>query len=178
MSEQPNDDYVDDIRLYLNSEKYIESESEVIVSLASELQRSDSSATAEAIYYWVVENMEYKGFVTEDRGALFAVENSEGDCTEYAYLVTALARANELPSRSIAGFAYSENARVSAKDYHNWSEVMFDKKWWLIDAQKEVFMEKFADYIAMRIISNSEDAVFDNSQKYFHIDAPLTAVMN
>lgn len=178
MSEQPNNANVNDLALYLKSEKYIESENETIVTLASELQRSDEVATTEAIYSWVVENMEYKGFVSEDRGALFALEHGEGDCTEYAYLVTALARALDMPSRSIAGFAYSENARVAAKDYHNWSEVMFYKKWWLVDAQKEVIMEKFADYIAMRIISTGENGISKNSQKYFHIDAPLTAVMH
>ena len=178
MSEQPNNTNVNDLALYLGKEKYIESDDETIVGLASELQRNDEIATTEAIYSWVLENMEYKGFVSEDRGALFAVEHGEGDCTEYAYLVTALARAIDLPSRTIAGFVYSKNARVAAKDYHNWSEVMFDKKWWLVDAQKEVFMEKFADYIAMRIISTSEGNVSNNSQKHFHISAPLTAVMH
>lgn len=178
MSELPNNTTIKDLALYLGSERYIESDNEVIKILASELRRSDETATTESIYSWVLENIEYKGFVSEDRGALFAVEHGEGDCTEYAHLVTALARAIGLPSRSIAGFVYSENARVAAKDYHNWSEVMFDKKWWLVDAQKEVFMEKFADYIAMRIISTSEGDVSKNSQKYFHISAPLTAVMH
>lgn len=178
MSGRPNNASVNDLALYLKSEKYIESENEGIVNLASALRRSNDSSTVEAIYTWVVENMEYKGFVSEDRGALFALEHGEGDCTEYAYLATALARALDLPSRSVAGFAYSENAIVAAKDYHNWSEIMFDKKWWLLDAQKEVVMEKFADYIAMRIISTDEGDVSKNSQKYFHIDAPLTAVMH
>jgi len=178
MSEQPNNSNVNDVALYLGSEKYIESDNVSIVRLASELERKDEMASAEAIYFWVLENMEYKGFVSEDRGALYAVEHGEGDCTEYAHLVTALARAIGLPSRSIAGFVYSENARVVAKDYHNWSEVMLNKKWQIIDAQKEVIMDKFSDYIAMRIISTAEDGAARNSQKYFHISAPLTAVMH
>lgn len=178
MSEQPNNSNVNNVALYLGSEKYIESDNVSIVRLASELERKDEMASAEAIYLWVLENMEYKGFVSEDRGALYAVEHGEGDCTEYAHLVTALARAIGLPSRSIAGFVYSENARVAAKDYHNWSEVMLNKKWQIIDAQKEVIMDKFSDYIAMRIISTAEDGAARNSQKYFHIDSPLTAVMH
>lgn len=178
MSGQPNNTDVGELVVFLKSEKYIESDNVLIQNVATNLRQNDEVKTAEAIYSWVLENLEYKGFVSEDRGALFAVEHGEGDCTEYAHLVTALARAIGLPSRSIAGFVYSENARVAAKDYHNWSEVMLNKKWQIIDAQKEVIMDKFSDYIAMRIISTAEDGAARNSQKYFHISAPLTAVMH
>ena len=178
MSNKPNNTDVDELALYLESEKYIESDNDTIVKIASELQRDDEVTTTQAIYNWVLENMEYRGFVSEDRGALFAVEHGEGDCTEYAYLVTALARAIDLPSRSVAGFAYSENARVVAKDYHNWSEVLLDDSWRLIDAQKEVYMDKFENYIAMRIMSSGENNNIAGSQKFFHVDEPLDAKMN
>ncbi len=177
MSDSPNFSVVKDHTLYLREEEYIESDNEAIVTLATDLVRTDEIATAESIYSWVLDNMEYKGYVPNDRGALFAFEEGEGDCTEYAYFVTALARASNLPSRSVAGFVYHENARVSVKDYHNWSEVIVGEKWWIVDAQKENFMEKSADYVAMRIISNKEGDNSNNSQKYYHISSPLVAEM-
>ncbi len=177
MSELPNTVIVDDLTPYLESEKHIESDNAAIVTLAAGLKKNNEVSTIEAIYQWALENMTYEGYVAEDRGALYAVEHGEGDCTEYAHLVTALARATHIPSRSVAGFAYSENARVVAKDYHNWSEVLVDGKWWLVDAQKKAFMEKFSDYIAMRVISTAEGIRAGNSQEYFHVSDPLVAVM-
>lgn len=178
MSKRPNDIEIDDAAMYLNSEKYIESDNESILSVATELNKNDSIETAKAIYQWILDDLEYKGFISEDRGALFALENGYGDCTEFAYLYTALARAAGLPARSIAGFVYSENARLKVADYHNWSEVRLDDGWWLVDSQKETYMDKFDDYIAMRILSEGANSDSDNSQKYFHVDAPLVMAMN
>ena len=178
MSKKPNDVDVDDLQIYLGAEKYIESESDSIKKLAAGLLVGDEVETSQAIYSWVLENIEYKGFVSEDRGAQYAMDNASGDCTEYAYLVTALSRANKLPSRSVAGFVYSENAKLLVKDYHNWSEVLIDDSWWLVDAQKKVFMQQLENYIAMRIMVAGESDEKGNSQKYFHVESPLLAVMN
>ncbi len=177
MSKLPNKVHVKDLTPYLESEKHIESDNDAIATLAAELKKNNEVSTIEAIYHWALENMTYEGYVAEDRGALYALEHGEGDCTEFAHIITALARATHLPSRSVAGFAYSKNARVVAKDYHNWSEVLIDGKWWLVDAQKKAFMEKPSDYINMWIISTAEGIRAGNSQEYFHVNAPLVAEM-
>lgn len=178
MSDQPNNIEVKDLAIYLRNEKYIESDDASIKLEASKLRQNDELKTVRGLYSWVVEKMDYKGFVSEDRGALFALQNGTGDCTEYSYLYTALARAVNLPSRSVAGFVYNENARLVAKDYHNWSEVRIGDKWLLVDPQKEVIMDQYDDYIAMRIISSSIDDAAGGSQEYFHVEPPLVAKMN
>ncbi|MCP4486522.1 MAG: transglutaminase domain-containing protein, partial [Gammaproteobacteria bacterium] len=93
MSDLPNRVSVNDLTPYLEGEKHIESDDAAIVALAAELRRNSEVSTIEAIYHWALQNMTYEGYVAEDRGALYALEHGEGDCTEYAHLVTALARA-------------------------------------------------------------------------------------
>jgi transglutaminase/protease-like cytokinesis protein 3 len=57
-----------------------------------------------------------------------------GDCTEFAVLTTALARAMNIPARMIIGTVLLEdNAQISAFG-HAWTEVYLDDKWQVIDA--------------------------------------------
>ena len=54
-----------------------------------------------------------------------------GDCTEYANLLTTLARALGFAARTVTGLAYD----VDAKSFtlHNWSEVALDGQWIPVD---------------------------------------------
>lgn len=178
LSNAPNIDDVDEIDIYLAAEQNIEADHQDIKRIASELKANEDHATARNIYSWIIEHMEYKGFVPDDRGALYALKNGTGDCTEYSQLFTAMARSTGMPTRTVAGFVSSEDAYLKAKDFHNWSEVYIDGRWWLVDAQKEVFMQEHDHYVAMRIVSHSTIDDVTNSQKYFHADLPLLAVMN
>lgn len=57
-----------------------------------------------------------------------------GDCTEYAVLTAALARALKMPARIILGTViYEENQQVFAVG-HAWTEVWKDKQWHILDA--------------------------------------------
>ena len=176
MSQYPNPMSLDSNQAYLNAEKNIESDHPLVVETAKTINKKDKMDTAKAIYFWMLENMKYTGFISEDRGAIFALKHRSGDCTEYACLYTALSRASRIPSRVMAGFAYGENAKIAIQDYHNWSEVYVQGRWWLVDSQREVFMDDLDKYIAMRVIGSGNSDV--NSQKYFHVDAPLMAKMN
>lgn len=54
----------------------------------------------------------------------------EGDCTEHALLLAALARAQGIPARVVAGLV----ALGSAMEYHLWTEVAIRSRWIGIDA--------------------------------------------
>lgn len=55
-----------------------------------------------------------------------------GDCSEFADLLTTLARANGLPARTVVGIAYSREYRAFAP--HAWNEIAIDRRWHAFDA--------------------------------------------
>lgn len=57
-----------------------------------------------------------------------------GDCTEYAVLLTALARSLDLPARVIIGTVIVEQKDKVSAFGHAWVEVWHDKKWHIMDA--------------------------------------------
>lgn len=143
-------------RNWLLSERYIETTDSDIQSLAKQLRHPTDQATAEAIYDWVRRNLQYAGYVADDRGALDALKTKSGDCTEYAYLATALARSNGIPARMVGGYVVDRNSAPRAEDYHNWTEMYFNQAWHLVDAQKENWLSPTEQYIAFRFYKDEE----------------------
>lgn len=135
---------------WLGAERYIEADDVDIRMLANELKRTTVRDTVRAIFDWVRSNLRYAGYVADDLGALYALKERRGDCTEYAYLVVALARANGIPARMVGGYVTDNNIALRAEAYHNWAEVFFDGAWRLVDAQKENWLSPAQQYIAFR----------------------------
>lgn len=138
---------------YSGTQKYIETNNEKIITLASRLSADNSTEALNKSFSWVAQNIKYAGYIEDDRGALYALNNKQGDCTEYMYLFTALARVQGVPARAIGGFVVAEDAVLKARDFHNWSEVYVDGKWRVVDPQHKHFMENESRYIAMRVIT-------------------------
>jgi transglutaminase-like putative cysteine protease len=69
------------------------------------------------------------GFATASEVA----QTRQGDCTEHGVLLAALARANGLPARVVAGLILIPGRR-DAFGYHMWTQVWIDGRWWDIDA--------------------------------------------
>jgi hypothetical protein len=65
----------------------------------------------------------------EERGAAYAVEKRVGDCTELAALLAALCRANGIPARLSAGFAFGGHRW----ERHAWAEVWLRGMWIPVD---------------------------------------------
>lgn len=65
------------------------------------------------------------------RTVLDTVRDRTGDCTEYADLLTTLARSLELPARTVVGLAY----RADAQEFvlHAWNEVAVRGRWRGVD---------------------------------------------
>ena len=140
-----------DSSTWLAAERFIESDDLRIRALASELHRSMKMDTARTIYEWVQSNMTYTGYLAEDLGALQALLHRRGDCTEYADLVVALARANGIPARMIGGYVVDRDLAPRPQDYHNWAEVYLEGAWRLVDAQKGNWLEPVNQYVAYRV---------------------------
>ncbi len=165
------------IERFLRAEPYIESEDAKLVAIARNVHASSAVATMKHAYTWVASNLKTETYVPEDRGASYALASRKGDCTEFAYLLTALGRANQVPSRPVGGYVFKGNAIVKAPDYHNWMEFYADGRWHLADAQKRVFMESQTDYVAMRVIAvTGEEAIA--SQRFSYAGDGLDVIMN
>ncbi len=152
---------------FTKAEPYIEADDKQIVSLATELRSDGPRSSIEKMHRWVKEHMSYAGYVNNDQGALYAFHEGRGDCTEYAYLTTALGRAQGFPVRTMAGFVAQHNSVLSPAAYHNWTEFYLDGAWWLVDTQRDVLMRNASHYIATRILTGSRTKKDINSHLFF-----------
>lgn len=153
LTDTPNTLSRQDVKQYLASEKYMETSDNRLKQLSVNFKSDTKRDTAEKIYKWVNANIQYAGYIKDDRGALYALKTRKGDCTEFMYLYNALARIADIPSRGVGGYVYSENSILKPEDFHNWSEIYLDNKWQIVDAQNGVFLDKQSHFIAMRILS-------------------------
>jgi hypothetical protein len=136
---------------WLGPERFIESGAAEIAALAASLRRPGELETARAIYDWVRTNLSYAGYIADDLGALAALASRTGDCTEYADLVVALARACGIPARMAGGYVVDHDSAPRPQDYHNWAQLYFDGAWRTVDAQKECWLDSPASYIVFRL---------------------------
>lgn len=151
---------------WLGSERFIESDDPTIRAFAMPLQKNSDLDTARAIYDWVRGNLRYAGYLEEERGALRALQDRWGDCTEYADLVVALARAAGIPARMVGGFVSTQDFIPRPQDYHNWAELYLDGGWRVVDAQKENWLPSGGDYLAFRIHRDKLDNPIGDAHRY------------
>jgi transglutaminase-like putative cysteine protease len=166
MQDTPERQRLRDGSAFLASEPYIEITAAPIRRLAAEVKGANETATMTAIYNWVRSHLSYAGFVADDLGAEYAMRERRGDCTEYAYLTAALARANGIPARVMGGYVTSVDTIARSRDYHNWAELYVDGAWRLVDAQKERLQTNAAEYVAMRIISSQTSNALRENHRF------------
>lgn len=139
---------------YLARERFVEVDHPKIQALAKTLRAHNPMVTARRTFRWVADHVQDTGYVREDRGALYALQHGKGDCTEHMYLFIALARANGIPVRAMAGYVVKGNGVLRARDYHNWAEFYADGEWRIADPHRKVFDDGYSDYVATRIIGD------------------------
>lgn len=135
---------------WLEAEAYTEVGDNSIQALALQLRGETPRQTARNMYDWVVSNIAYAGYFADDLGALYALTEKKGDCTEYAFLVVALARASQIPARMVGGYVIDRNSAPRADEYHNWAELYLEGAWRIVDAQKQNWLQPCDQYVAFR----------------------------
>lgn len=168
LSDSNNSASMDKPELFLKKEPFIESDHPDILGKAINLKGDTPLETAENIYKWVSENIQYSGYTQKARGALYALNNKKGDCTEFMYLFIALSRANNIPARGIGGYVVHGDAVLNPSQYHNWAEFYANGKWHIADPQRKQFMQTDADYIAMQILSDDENSFGSKGKRFWH----------
>ena len=151
---------------WLQPERFIETSDLKIIDLARALRSTSDKKTIENIYDWVISNVKYAGYTPDDFGALHALEEKSGDCTEYAYLVVALARVNLIPSRMIGGYLTLNDVSPVPRDYHNWAEVFLTGNWEIVDSQKGHFLPNIGMYTGFEVYRHPSINMMDGAHRY------------
>ncbi|MFP4573345.1 MAG: transglutaminase-like domain-containing protein [Desulfobacterales bacterium] len=163
---------------FMQAEIFVESDHPDIKARAAALKKPGRMETAGAIHKWVAGHIEYSGYIKRQRGALYALTNAKGDCTEYMDLFAALCRAAEVPCRRVGGYICDKNTVLKPSGYHNWAEIYVNGKWCVADPQNRVFMKKDSEYIAMHIIGHQCENLMKNHGR-FRVEAKgIKAKMN
>jgi hypothetical protein len=136
--------------MWLAAQTYIESDHPDIRAVAAALGGSSPADAARRAWAWVGGHMTYAGYLSEDYGALRALQTGRGDCTEYASLLVALCRACGIPARMVGGYVSDRSFVPRPADYHNWAEIWIEGRWRVADAQLGNWLQLEDHYIPLR----------------------------
>ena len=178
MSDEPIRGGELDHEKFLRPEPFVESEDPDIVKKAQELNGSSPFETAERIFNWVAGHVQYAGYVSKERGALYALKHKKGDCTEFMYLFAALCRANGIPVRCMGGYVLKDSGVLKPSAYHNWAEFYDNGVWKLADPKKRVFADKHGEYLAMNILSGFSENPLGEFHRFRFAGQVLKVKMN
>lgn len=117
---------------FLRMSTYVESDAEDIMAIAKKIAATQAGDEARLIaaYRHPQQTLTYRKM--ENRGALFALRNGYGDCTEYAAVFAATARAMGYPARLTSEFNFDGNGTFDQPNHHA-AEVFLDGQWIPID---------------------------------------------
>lgn len=90
----------------------------------------DDRARVEALTTFVHGYLRYEDEAT--RHVLTLLDQPAGDCSEYADLLTTLARSLGIPARTVFGLAYADGPPPAFR-YHAWNELRVDGTWLAVD---------------------------------------------
>ncbi|MBA62099.1 MAG: hypothetical protein CMJ76_07000 [Planctomycetaceae bacterium] len=149
---------------YLDSGPLIESDYAPLQAKAEELTKELESDTEKlkAIQNFVYEHMDEKNYSKAMASAVDAFESGEGDCTEHACLLAAMARSAGLPSRLVSGLVAVPDGALTRCYFHMWNEVYLDGRWVSVDTTRPTAKEKWSRYIkiADSSLTNENDQPF------------------
>jgi Transglutaminase-like superfamily len=119
---------------YLASNSVLQIDDPRVRQMAEEGRGSatDPADVALALERYVHRVMTRRNFSQAFSTAAEVAETREGDCTEHAVLLAALARACGIPSRVAIGLVYVE--RAGGFGFHMWTEMLLDGQWTPFDA--------------------------------------------
>lgn len=119
---------------FLEPNLFLQSDDEIVRKHAAAAagQETDPWKVAQRIERWVYENLKRKNFSTLLASAGEVARTLEGDCTEHAVLLSAMARARGIPARVAIGLVYTK--QPPSFGGHMWSEVYINGAWIPLDA--------------------------------------------
>jgi len=126
---------------YTLPQQFVDSDNESIIALAAQLRGDNDQQTAQNIHNHVYRLISWPSGERINISQLYAselLESPVGVCGDFAILMTALLRAENIPVRMISGLAFNIPLR-RARDWghqgasHAWVEFYADGKWHFAD---------------------------------------------
>jgi transglutaminase-like putative cysteine protease len=144
---------VGDFAKYTSPEKLVESSNSTIVKIANQIKAEhpgDVWAQAKEAYDFPIENFSYRN-MSQNKGAVWAVANDGGDCTEYAATTAALLKAMGIPAKLVNVFwggTDGERQDASVPTHARLKAFLPDKDgsgshWYILDPQLGANSERF-----------------------------------
>ncbi|MFO1020321.1 MAG: transglutaminase domain-containing protein [Planctomycetales bacterium] len=119
---------------YRQPSRFLQSDNAKVQAHAKEAAgaETDSWKVARLLERYVYEKLTRKDFSTAMASAAEVAESLQGDCTEHACLLAAMARARGIPARVAVGLVYVPSKHAFGG--HMWTEVNIDNHWIPVDA--------------------------------------------
>jgi hypothetical protein len=119
---------------FMAANDYLQSDDELVQKYAAEAAgaETDPWTVSRKLERWVFQSLKQKNFSTLLASAAEVAKDLQGDCTEHAVLLSAMARARKIPSRVAVGLVYVDS--LGSFGGHMWSEVHINGVWVPLDA--------------------------------------------
>lgn len=120
---------------FVDPNQFLQSDDDRVKELAEKAVGEETDPWKKAVLMerWVYENLKKKNFSTLLASAAEVARDLQGDCTEHAVLLAAMARAQAIPSRVVIGLVYM-GGKQAAFAGHMWTEVKIGQTWVPLDA--------------------------------------------
>lgn len=113
---------------WLVYEQYLEKDNAAVQAAAKTLTGKDDEAVVRACFDHTVKSLKTTTYTDKDHGAIRAIYEQRGDCTEFTDVFIALCRAKGIPARFCQGYLLDP---VIDTPRHDWAEVHFEKYGWV-----------------------------------------------
>lgn len=140
---------------YLAPEEGVESANEQIIAFAKKAAEGETNPYLIAQKAWAAVNlyMTYSSQEGSYRGALYALQNARGSCSEYTNLFVAVLRALGIPARQQNGYLYlpRQHTRINPESggldlsmlRHAWPEFYLPDTGWVLADPTYTYMAEF-----------------------------------
>lgn len=147
-----------ELQRYLQPNAWVQSRDRRVVDFARVANGGSINAKMSALILAIQKHMNGAIDFREYQTAVQALDSRGGDCTEYAVLLAAAARARGIPTRVVSGISYASHflGQRHAFSPHMWVQVWNGTRWASYDAALDRFD---AGHIAIAIGDGSPDSL-------------------
>lgn len=127
-SSSSSSDVPSDLTLYTKETKNCQVNDPSIKQKSNELLGGTKYDTANNIFKWVRDNLNYEFYYKTKYGAVGTLQRMAGNCVDHSHLLIALARSAGIPSRYVNGDCTFSSGNVIA---HVWAQLYISGYGWL-----------------------------------------------
>lgn len=168
-----------DTARWLISERFLESDAEEIKKAADQIPERDTLSTASDIMSFVQKTLKVASFRSKQFGAVGALKEKQGDCTEFADLFVALCRAKNIPARNCDGYLMVQ-PKEGDTVRHKWVEFYSPRHGWVpidpmqIEMGNTTFQAMHNEYVYASNLRNDPTIGKYEFSQYTYWGDPIT----